>query len=185
MTEFHIRAASPDDIPALEALIEKSVRALHVADYSAAQIEGALGTVLGLDTQLIADGTYFVVEARREDNAATIVGCGGWSRRKTLFGSDHRSGREDRFLEPRSEPAKIRAFFIHPDWVRRGLGTRILEACEAAAMQSGFRAFELGATLAGERLFRARGYAPTERIEVPLVNGESVPVIRMHKSALR
>jgi GNAT superfamily N-acetyltransferase len=164
------------DVPALRALIDLSVRVLQAEDYSPAQIEGALGTVFGVDTQLIADGTYFVLEAPN-----MIAGCGGWSKRKTLFGSDHRSGREDALLDPRSEPAKIRAFFVHPDWARRGIGSRILGACERAATEAGFTAFEMGATVTGERLYKARGYEATDRIDVPLGNGVSIPIIRMSK----
>jgi GNAT superfamily N-acetyltransferase len=174
---FHLRAALSSDIPALRALIERSVRELQAADYSPGQIAGALGTVLGVDTQLIEDGTYFVVEA-----GAQIVGCGGWSNRKTLFGSDHATSRESGFLDPAVDAAKIRAFFVHPAWARQGIGSLILDTCERAAAVAGFRRFELGATLTGERLYRVRGYAPLDRIEVPLPNGESLPVIRMAKN---
>jgi GNAT superfamily N-acetyltransferase len=177
---FAIRLAGPADIPALQVLIDLSVRVLQVKDYSPAQIEGALGTVFGVDSQLIADGTYFVAEATC-DGHNTMVGCGGWSKRKTLFGGDHRSGREDRLLEPLLEPAKIRAFFVHPAWARRGIGSRILEACENAAAEAGFNAFEMGATLTGERLYRARGYQIVDQIDVPLANGVLLPIIRMSK----
>jgi GNAT superfamily N-acetyltransferase len=179
---FHIRLAIPADVPALQALIDLSVRLLQLHDYSPAQIEGALGTVFGVDSQLIADGTYFVLEAIC-DGGKKIVGCGGWSKRKTLFGSDHGSGREDSLLDPSSDNAKIRAFFVHPDWARRGIGSTILEACETAAIKAGFKGFELGATITGERLYGARGYEVIDRIEVPLANGESLPVIRMSKAA--
>lgn len=176
---MHLRRATPADVPALEALIELSVRKLQAPDYSPAQIEGALGTVFGVDSQLIEDGTYFVIEAERN----TIIGCGGWSKRKTLFGSDHRTGREDALLDPHQDAAKIRAFFVHPDWARQGIGSRILEACETAATEAGFKRFEMGATIAGERLYKARGYEVTDRFEVPLPNGASMPVIRMTKRA--
>jgi len=181
MPQFHIRRAAPSDIPALEVLIRQSVSELQKHDYSPAQIEGALGTVFGVDSQLIADGTYFVLEAAIGDGASTIVGCGGWSKRQTLFGSDHRTGREDALLDPSRDAAKIRAFFVHPEWARQGLGSRILAACETAAFEAGFRSFELGATLTGEHLYRARGYQVTERMEVPLVNGSSLPILRMSK----
>jgi GNAT superfamily N-acetyltransferase len=167
----------------LQVLIDLSVRALQADDYSPAQIEGALGTVFGVDSQLIADGTYFVLEARVAGGEKKIVGCGGWSKRKTLFGSDRGSGREDSLLDPRADNAKIRAFFVHPDWARRGIGSKILEACESAARTSGFKGFELGATITGERLYRARGYQVIDRIEAPLANGASLPVIRMWKGA--
>ena len=110
-----------------------------------------------------------------------IAGCGGWSKRKTLFGSDHGPGRENNLLDPLHDNARIRAFFVHPDWARRGIGSSILEACETAALEAGFKGFELGATITGERLYRARGYEVIERIEVPLANAASLPVIRMAK----
>lgn len=177
-----IRRAAPSDIPQLRVLIDLSVRTLQAQDYSPEQIEGALGTAFGVDSQLIADGTYFVAEAAGEGQLA-IVGCGGWSNRKTLFGADHGSGREPTLLDPLHDNARIRAFFIHPAWSRRGIGSMILEACETAAMNAGFRGFELGATLTGERLYTVRGYRPVERLEVPLPNGAILPVIRMIKRA--
>jgi GNAT superfamily N-acetyltransferase len=180
-TNISLRLATEADAPALHALIEASVRGLQKNDYTAQQIEGALGTVLGLDTQLVADRTYFVVEARAAC-ARIIVGCGGWSRRKTLFGSDHAPIRENEFLDPATDAAKIRAFFIHPDWARRGIGSKILEACESAARTAGFSRFEMGATLTGVPLYLARGYRILERIEVPLCNGAALPVVRMTKS---
>jgi GNAT superfamily N-acetyltransferase len=178
-----LRLATDADIPALHALIESSVRGLQIYDYTPEQIEGALGTVLGLDTQLITDGTYFVMEAKRLDGAFTLAGCGGWSNRKTLFGSDHAAIREPNFLAPATDAAKIRAFFVHPDWARQGIGSKILEACESAARAAGFSRFEMGATLTGVPLYLARGYHVVERIEVPLGNGFTLPVVRMAKSA--
>jgi GNAT superfamily N-acetyltransferase len=176
-----LRLARDADVAALHGLIEASVRGLQANDYTAEQIDGALGTVLGLDTQLVADGTYFVAEARAAC-AHILAGCGGWSRRKTLFGSDHAPVREDEFLDPAVDAAKIRAFFIHPNFARRGIGTKILEACEEAARVAGFSRFEMGATLTGVPLYLARGYRVVERIEVPLRNGEKLPVVRMTKS---
>src|SRR5947207_125359 len=177
---FSLRLATQGDEPALHALIEASVRVLQRNDYTPEQIDGALGTVLGLDTQLVADKTYFVVEARAAC-ARILVGCGGWSYRKTLFGSDHAPVRENDFLNPATDAAKIRAFFIHPDWARRGLGSQILDACESAARAAGFSRFEMGATLTGVPLYLARGYQILERIEVPLRNGAALPVVRMAK----
>lgn len=171
-----LRQAIPVDIPTLRALIDASVRELQAADYTPAQIEGALQSVYGVDSQLIADETYFVVEAE-----ATIVGCGGWSQRKTLFGGDRWTGREDALLKPQRDAAKIRAFFVHPKWVRRGIGSMILEACEAAAVAAGFTRCEMGATLTGVPLYRARGYVALEKLEAPLANGESLTVVRMEK----
>jgi GNAT superfamily N-acetyltransferase len=178
---IRIRKAVESDIPALHALIEASVRGLMAATHTPAQIEGALGTLLGLDTQLIADGTYFVADFDGPDGESSIIACGGWSKRKTLYGSDHREDREDAFLDPARDAAKIRAFFVHPDWTRRGIGTQILQACEAAARDAGFTHFELGATLTGVPLYEVRGYFVVERIEAPLRNGASLPIVRMVK----
>jgi GNAT superfamily N-acetyltransferase len=151
---------------------------LQAGDYTPAQIEAALQTVYGVDSQLIADGTYFAVEAGPE---LVIVGCGGWSKRKTLFGGDRWADREDALLNPQQDAAKIRAFFVHPIWVRRGIGSMILDACEKAASATGFTRFEMGASLTGVPLYRARGYVALENLEVPLKNGESLAVIRMQK----
>ncbi|MBN9660364.1 MAG: GNAT family N-acetyltransferase [Acidobacteria bacterium] len=175
-----LRAARPSDVAALRALIEISVRRLQAGDYSQEQIAGALGTVFGVDTQLIADQTYYVVESPD----AGLVGCGGWSRRRTLFGSDQANVREDDLLDSEVDAARIRAFFIHPDWARKGIGGRILEACEAAARAAGFRRFEMGATLTGEKLYRMKGYVAVEHIEVPLANGARLPIVRMSKQAV-
>ncbi len=188
---IHLRLAVPEDVPVLRDLIDASVRGLQTQDYTPAQIEGALKTVFGVDSQLIADGTYIVAEAessalestggRNSETGLMIVGCGGWSKRKTLYGSDHWTGREDALLDPLSDAAKIRAFFIHPDWARRGVGSMILKACEDAARSAGFTRYEMGATLTGAKLFGAKGYVAVKRISVPLVNGESLPVIHMEK----
>jgi len=183
------RLATENDIAELHRLIELSVRFLQKDDYTAAQIDGALGTVLGLDTQLIKDGTYFVVEginappALANSGSCQIVGCGGWSYRRTLFGSDHASVRESQLLDPSVDAAKIRAFFIHPDWARKGIGSRILTLCENAARRASFKSFEMGATLTGVPLYEARGYSEFERVEVPLSNGEFLQVVRMKKNA--
>ena len=137
--------------------------------------------MFGVDTQLIADGTYFVALASEAGKPA-IAACGGWSKRKTLFGSDHYASREDALLDPAHDAAKIRAFFVHPEWARRGIGTQLLELCEAAARQAGFRRFEMGATLAGVPLYRARGYTAGEQRDVPLGPGFTLPIIYMVKS---
>jgi GNAT superfamily N-acetyltransferase len=175
---FTIRLAQPADIPALKLLIEASVRGLQFRDYTALEIEGALTSVFGVDTQLIADGTYFVAETEYH----TIAGCGGWSKRRTLFGADHWTHREDELLDPATEPAKIRAFFVHPDSARRGVGTAILDACEDAAGAAGFTRLEMGATLTGVPFYTARGYQASERFNVPLANGETLPIVRMHRT---
>jgi GNAT superfamily N-acetyltransferase len=177
-----IRIATLADVPTLESLITASVRGLQTRDYTAVEIEGALASVFGVDTQLIADGTYFVAESAED---ATIAGCGGWSKRRTLFGADHYSHREDELLDPTTEAAKIRAFFVHPDWARRGVGTAILDACESAAITAGFTRLEMGATLTGVPFYAARGYRASERFNVPLSNGESLPIVRMKKSVAR
>ena len=201
---FFIRKALLRDVPVLQALIDRSVRVLQANDYTPTQLESALATVYGVDSQLIADGTYFVVEREigqsqqseaadrpggtgtgAQVNSSTqtflIVGCGGWSKRKTLYGGDHWTGREDSLLDPPKDAAKIRAFFVDPEWVRNGIGTLILEACEAAAIADGFRRLEMGATLTGVAFYRMRGYAEREHLAVPLKNGESLPIVRMEK----
>jgi GNAT superfamily N-acetyltransferase len=175
-----LRLAVVGDIPMLTELIAASVRILQASDYSESQREGALRSVFGVDTQLIADGTYFVAEM---DGIA--VACGGWSKRKTLFGADHCAGREDSLLDPAKDAAKIRAFFVQPEWARRGIGTKVLKACESAAIEAGFTRFEMGATLTGVELYKARGYREVERIGVPLENGEFLPIVRMEKLYLK
>jgi GNAT superfamily N-acetyltransferase len=190
---IHLRLAVPPDIPVLRELIDASVRGLQAQDYTPAQIDGALRTVFGVDSQLIADRTYIVAEASHNStepvndwtmqSAPMIVGCGGWSKRKTLYGSDHWTGREDALLDPLHDAAKIRAFFIHPNWARQGVGSLILQACEDAARAAGFTRYEMGATLTGAKLFGAKGYVAVRPISIPLVNGESLPVIHMEKQA--
>jgi N-acetylglutamate synthase-like GNAT family acetyltransferase len=194
--EVRIRKAELADVPALTRLIETSVRELQAEDYTRAQLEGALQSVVGVDSKLIEDGTYLVAEAKSidvfPDRAKTmqgknsgsewvIAGCGGWSKRKTLYGSDHWADREDTLLDPKRDAAKIRAFFIHPQWARRGVGSKILEACETAAREAGFTSYEMGATLTGAKLFGAKGYIAVENVEVPLNNGLSFTIIRMAK----
>jgi GNAT superfamily N-acetyltransferase len=182
---FKLRLATDRDIPALHALIEASVRGLHANDYTPAQIEGALGTVLGLDTQLIADQTYFIAEplSQNAEIPSPLAGCGGWSKRKTLFGADHGPDREPHLLNPATDAAKVRAIFVHPAFARRGLGSLILAHVETAARAAGFHKFEMGSTLTGVPLYRLKGYVEVERITVPLKNGETVPVVKMVKHA--
>ena len=189
---FSLRVATEDDIPALHALVEASVRGLQANDYTPAQIEGALGTVLGLDTQLIRDRTYFVAEpADTSDTffqnakklSSPFAGCGGWSKRKTLFGADRGPGREPDLLDPATAAAKVRAIFVHPDYARRGLGSLILARVEAEAAAAGFNRYEMGSTLTGVPLYRLKGYVEVERIDVPLPNGEALPVVKMVKDA--
>ena len=172
-----LRLANDGDIPELETLIERSVRELQAADYSAAQMDGALGSVFGVDRQLIRDETYFVVEQE-----GAIIVCGGWSKRQSLFGSDAARAAEDALLDPLQDAARLRAFFVHPEHARRGLGRAILLACEAAIRAERFRSIELVATLPGVPFYRAFDYEEGERYEVPLVNGLSLPVMRMSKN---
>lgn len=190
---FKIRPAVPVDVPVLRELIDASVRRLQAPDYSPAQIDSALRTVFGVDSQLIADGTYLLAETipgvgekcADQKSAAVqpvIVACGGWSKRKTLYGGDRWRNRQDDLLDPANDAAKIRAFFVHPDWARRGIGTLVLDACEQAARAAGFTRFEMGATLTGVKLFQERGYVALERLEVPLEDGITLPVIHMVKS---
>jgi len=171
-----LRLARDEDISALEILIPLSVRSLQAAHYSRAQMEAALGPVFGVDRQLILDGTYFVAE-----NNGQIAGCGGWSRRKALFGGDRHHASADVLLNPNCDPARIRAFFVHPAWARRGIGRGILTACEAAIREAKFQAAELVATLAGEPLYASANYMVVERYEVPLPGGLTLPVVRMSK----
>jgi GNAT superfamily N-acetyltransferase len=185
---IRIRLAEARDVPVLRELIDASVRGLQAGDYSPAQLESALRTVYGVDTQLIADGTYFAAEEMEAAGGALLVGCGGWSRRKTLFGGDQwkehgkgYGGDGDSLLDPATDAAKIRAFFVHPAWARRGVGGMILQACEAAARAAGFRRLEMGATLTGVPFYRAKGYVELETADVPLGDGLTLPIVRMGK----
>jgi GNAT superfamily N-acetyltransferase len=179
---IRIRKAAAADVPRLQQVIEASVRGLQSHDYSPAQIEGALKSVYGVDSQLIEDGTYFVAEVQETRTAnGQIVACGGWSKHKTLFGGDQYAGRDDSLLDPSCDPAKIRAFFVHPDWARRGIGSMILEACENAAIAAGFTRLEMGATLSGVPFYRAMGYVEVEKQAAPLSNGEVLPIVKMAK----
>jgi GNAT superfamily N-acetyltransferase len=171
-----LRLATRADIPALGALIARSARGLSTDDYRAAQVEGALRGAFGIDTQLLIDNTYFLAE---EDG--TAVGCGGWSYRSTLFGGDARAGRDASVLDPRTQAAKIRAFFVEPTKARRGIGTLLLERCEQEARARGFTRVELMATLPGVKLYVARGYVGKESVRYDLGDGESIDFIPMSK----
>src|SRR5215469_16632123 len=168
--DWQPRLAREHDIAALEAFVPLSVRALQSPHYSAAQMEAALGPVFSVDRQLIRDGTYFVVE---KDGA--IVGCGGWSRRRSLYGGDSGRAGEDELLDPQRDAARVRAFFVHPEWARRGIGRSIMVACERAIRQTGFRTVEIVATLAGEPLYVAFGYTVIERFDIPMQGGLGLP----------
>ena len=172
-----LRPATPEDLPALRELIPLSVRGLSQTDYTPAQIESALRYVFGPDTQLIADGTYFVAE-----EAGQIAGCGGWSFRRTLYGGDQAKSGEDNRLDPDTEAARIRAFFVHPDWARQGIGSQIMGACLDAARAAGFGRLELAATLPGVPLYRTFGFTESETVEDTLPDGVRIPFVRMTRA---
>ena len=174
---YSLRKANTADIPAIEKLIDASVRGLQAEDYSPEQIDAALRTVFTVDTQLIEDGTYFVAEQQGE-----MIGCGGWSQRKTLCGGDHHAVRNNVLMDPLQDAAKIRAIFVHPRWARCGIGSILLKAAEDAAIAAGFRRLEMGATLTGVPVYLRRGYRKIETMTVPLDEGVTLPVVRMEKS---
>jgi len=178
LKDFSIRRAVMEDVDALDALIEASVRGLQVDDYAPSVIDGALKHALGLDRQLIEDGTYFVAEAAD----GTMVGCGGWSSRQKLCGSDHLPGESVGCTATSEQYAKIRAIYVHPAWARRGLGSFILRHVESEAEAAGFRLLEMGSTLTGVPLYSLRGYRETERMGIALPNGETLEVVRMVKA---
>jgi GNAT superfamily N-acetyltransferase len=171
-----LRRAARADIPLLAGLIERSAHGLSAADYTEAQVAGALRGAFGIDTQLVDDGTYLVAE-----EGGVLVGCGGWSFRATLFGSDTRTDRDASMLDPRTHAAKIRAFFVEPTHARRGVGSLLLERCETEARERGFSRVELMATLPGVRLYAARGYSGTQRVSYDLGNGEHIDFVPMSK----
>jgi len=170
------RLALREDISELERLIPLSVRTLQAGSYTSDQMDGALGSVFAVDSQLIRDGTYFVAEAK-----GAIVGCGGCSRRKTMFGGDTMKVCEDLLLDPMKDPARIRAFFVRPGWERKGIGSEIMRLCEGAVLKAGFGRIEIVATLVGEHLYAKFGYSVVERYDVALKNGHALPVVRMQK----
>jgi len=172
-----IRLATAEDIPALKALIPESVRGLGIGYYTPQQIESGIRYIFGVDSQLIADGTYYAAL-----DGDQYVGCGGWSKHKTLYGGDQMKTDEDNCLDPTHDSARIRAFFVHPNWARRGIGRRIIQICEDAARKEGFRRMELAATLPGEPLYAAMGYQVTQRGESRTPDGEVLPLAYMAKS---
>jgi len=183
-SKFRLRVATAEDAGAIGELIALSVRGLSGGYYTEEEMDGALGTVLGLDSQLIADGTYFVMEVSEAagPDGVRVAASGGWSYRKTLFGGDRLAGRENDLLDPERDAAKIRAIFVHPEFARMGLGSAVLEHVESAAEAAGFRRFEMGATLPGVPLYLLRGYVEIGRVRVPLGNGEGLEVVRMGKT---
>lgn len=172
-----LRLATPDDVPVLREHVARSVRSLSTGLYTPAQVETALAHVVGIDTQLVADQTYFVV-----DGSAGIVAAGGWSARDKVWGGDQAKQGADAVIDPASAPARIRAFFVHPDWTRRGLARQIYDACEHAARTRGFRAFELVAMLPGVPLFSALGFVALEPMSIPMPDGLALPCVRMHRA---
>ena len=174
--EYRIRRATLADRAALERLIAESARGLSRGVYSGEQVEAALASVFGVDTDLIHDGTYYVAEAE-----GSAVGCGGWSKRRTLFGGDRYGARDSGYLDPATEPAKIRAFFVHPGWARRGVGGHILETCEREAEAAGFRELELMATLPGVPFYAARGYEAGAQVEYEIAERVIIEFVPMRK----
>jgi N-acetylglutamate synthase-like GNAT family acetyltransferase len=171
-----LRVARAEDVPTLEELIPISVRTLQAAYYSEEQMDAAIGPIFGVDQQLIADGTYFIVE-----DAGEVIGCGGWSKRKSLCGSGPAGESAATELNPVHDAARVRAFFVHPNWARRGVGSLIMKACESAIIAAGFRRVEILATLAGEPLYASFGYVVADRYELKLSNGLGLPVVSMAK----
>lgn len=174
--ELRSRLATLDDLPALRELVHVSIRDLVSKFLDPARVEASF-EIMGIDTQLIDDGTYFVVES-----GGRIAGCGGWSRRATLYGPDKLAGRDARLLDPKTEPARIRAMYTHPDFARRGVGRLVLSLCESAAEREGFRALEMMATAPGEPLYLVTGYKVIERVEIPTSTGIGVPCALMRKT---
>lgn len=175
---FKLRKAKFEDQSEIAALIAESVRGLSGADYNENQIELSIKTVFGVDTDLIADETYFVAESEGK-----IVGCGGWSKRKTLYGASiYEQSRDSEILNPEFDAAKIRAFFIHPKFARKGIGTAILQACETEAKAHGFRVAEMMSTLPGVKLYAVRGYAGNERVSIPIGEDEEIICVKMRKN---
>ncbi len=176
MLPIEYRLAEISDVAALEPLIAESARGLRGSFYSAAQVDGAIGDVFGVDSQLIKDRTYFVALA-----GPRLVGCGGWSRRKSLYGGDHARSGEDPLRLPGRDPAMIRAFFVHPEFARHGIGRELLRRSEVAARAAGFDDIEIVATLPGEPLYATCGFTVVQRRDIPLSNGEILPVVRMRR----
>jgi GNAT superfamily N-acetyltransferase len=175
---LYIRPAQASEIPLLEALIAASARGLSRGHYTHAQTEAAIAHVFGVDSELVRDGTYLVAEA--EDG---IAGCGGWSRRATLFGGDRFAGRVSGLLDPAHDAAKVRAFFVAPHAARRGVGAALLKACETAAATAGFARTELMATMPGVPFYTAYGYQAESPISLDC-GGIAVPFLPMHKQLL-
>lgn len=167
-------------MPALQGLIERAVRQLSSGVYTTAQIDASLVEVFGPDTALIDDGTYFV--ARAVGGCDTLVGAGGWGKRRTLFGGDQTKRGVDPLLDPTRDPARLRAFYVHPGWARRGIASAIVAACFADIRAAGFSRVELLATLPGEPLYRRLGFTVIADHDVPMAGGLSLPCRVMGRS---
>jgi GNAT superfamily N-acetyltransferase len=178
VAEFTSRLAVTEDVPALSVLMDAAIAELQRAVLDDDQIASSRA-IMGIDTQLIDDGTYFVVESDGD-----IAGCGGWSRRATLYGGNQTPGRDSNMLDPLVDPARVRAMYTHPDHARRGVGRLILSLCEAAAASEGFTRLELMSTLSGEPLYPSYGFRPLERLE-DATGGAPVPLVRMEKAIVR
>ena len=178
-TSFRSRIATEADIPAIVELMRASIAENMKAFLSEAEIQAAQET-MGVDRSLIADRTYFVIETD-VDGAPVMVACGGWGKRRTLYGGDHSPGRDDSLSDPSTEAARIRAMYTHPDWTRRGLGSMLLDLGEGAAREAGFRTIELGSTVPGLPLYEARGYEAYFTEHHTGANGERNTVIHMRK----
>ena len=174
----HIRRATMDDVPALERLVERSIRALSAGHYDAAQVESSLRHLYGIDTVLVQDGTYLVMEME-----GALAGCGGWSFRQTPFGGDNAEAvRDDAGRRiPGRDAAVMRAYFVDPAWTRRGIARKLLTACEAAAREAGFDRFELTSTSMGRAMYAACGYRAVEPVDVALPDGQHLPHVLMVK----
>lgn len=175
MNSFVIRAAIEADIPEISSLVDLAIGELMNAFLTPEEV-AASRHIMGVDRELVRDGTYFLVF-----DGDQLAGCGGWSRRETLFGGDETAGRNSRLLDPETEPARVRAMYTHPDWTRRGIGKLVLETCEGAARAENFRTVELAATQAGKPLYLAAGYIPVEDWREPTPDGVTVPLTRMNK----
>ena len=178
-TQFSHRIATHDDVPAILTLMKAAITENMKGFLSPAEIVAAQAT-MGLDTSLIDDRTYFVIETVK-DGAVLLVGCGGWGRRKTLYGGDHTVGRDDSLSNPETDAARIRAMYTHPEWTRMGIGSLLINIGENAARDAGFKTIELGSTLPGEPLYAARGYQEVCREEQPTENGAKNLIIVMRK----
>lgn len=175
--QISTRFAQLDDIPRLNDMIAQSVRGLSVGYYTPQQIESSIKYIFGVDTQLVIDGTYYIAEIDGQ-----LAGCGGWSKRNTLYGGDQHKDIEDPLLDAKTDAARIRAFFVDPDFSRKGVGAHIINVCEAAAREAGFKRLELGATLPGVPLYKAMGYTVINEGSTTLADGVLLEIVRMGKN---